>query len=106
MTKWELEQTVRLIERLKTGTAIQDARPPQDDVPLSSLGFGRHRGDGNRWSTYRAVYHRDDGRCQMCGAQKNLHLDHKILRAKGGSGTMENLWLLCASCNLSKSDTI
>lgn len=106
MTRWELEQTVRLIEGLKTGRPIEDARPPHGDVPLASLGFGGRRSDGNMWSTYRAVYHRDEGRCQMCGATTNLHLDHKIPRAKGGSDTMENLWLLCVACNLSKSDTI
>ena len=106
MTKWELEQTISLIEGLITGTPIEDARPPQGDVPLSALGFGGHRGDGSMWSTYRAIYHRDGGHCQMCGSTLQLHVDHKIPRAKGGGDTMENLWLLCAGCNLSKSDTI
>ena len=106
MTKWELEETVRIIEGIKAGMPIRDNRPPPGDVPLSSLGYGGHRGDGNMWSTYRAVYHRDEGACQMCGSKRTLHVDHKIPRAKGGSDTIENLWLLCSACNLSKSDTI
>ena len=42
----------------------------------------------------------------MCGSTRDLHVDHKIPRAKGGSDHMDNLWLLCRLCNLSKTDTI
>lgn len=106
MTKWELEQTIRFIEGLKTGAPIEDVRPPSSDIPLASCGVPHVGSGGSLWSTYRAVYHRDAGQCQMCGLTSDLHLDHKIPKSKGGSDTMENLWLLCAKCNLSKSDTI
>lgn len=51
------------------------------------------------------VFKRDGYRCQMCGATSRtsqLHLDHKVPRAKGGSDEESNLWVLCQACNLSK----
>ncbi len=53
------------------------------------------------------VWKRDEGRCVLCGEQKNLHFDHEIPFAKGGSSLVaENVRLLCAKHNLAKSDKI
>src|SRR5664279_3968983 len=50
---------------------------------------------------------RDEGKCVLCGDQKNLHFDHEIPFAKGGSSLVaENVRLLCAKHNLAKSDNI
>lgn len=44
--------------------------------------------------------------CQLCGrtAQQGyqLHVDHKVARAKGGSDELDNLWVLCSLCNSGK----
>jgi len=54
-----------------------------------------------------AVWKRDQGRCVICGSNKNLHFDHDIPFSKGGSSiTVDNVRLLCAKHNLSKSDKI
>ena len=53
-----------------------------------------------------AVYKRDGGRCQECGATEDLQLDHIIPFSKGGATTVENLQLLCGKCNRAKSDKI
>jgi hypothetical protein len=52
----------------------------------------------------RFVRKRDDGRCQSCGATKDLTIDHKIIPwVEGGSSKdPENLQLLCRSCNSRK----
>jgi hypothetical protein len=43
----------------------------------------------------------------QCGSTKNLHFDHDIPFSKGGSSlTGANVRLLCAKCNLQKSDKI
>lgn len=34
---------------------------------------------------------------------KPIHIDHKLPRAKGGSGRLDNLVLSCADCNQAKS---
>jgi hypothetical protein len=53
------------------------------------------------------VWKRDGGKCVTCGSDKNLHYDHDIPFAKGGSSfTVENVRLLCAKHNLEKSDKI
>lgn len=54
-----------------------------------------------------AVWKRDQGKCVKCGSTKNLHFDHDIPFSKGGSSiTAENVRLLCAKHNLSKSNKI
>ena len=53
------------------------------------------------------VWKRDQGRCVICGSNKNLHFDHDIPFSKGGSSiTAKNVRLLCAKHNLSKSNKI
>jgi 5-methylcytosine-specific restriction endonuclease McrA len=52
------------------------------------------------------IWKRDDGRCRKCGSQERIHLDHIIPVSKGGSDAVENLELLCQSCNLSKGAKI
>jgi hypothetical protein len=52
------------------------------------------------------VWSRDGGVCVRCGANQDLHFDHVIPIARGGSDDPENLQLLCRTCNLAKSDRI
>lgn len=52
------------------------------------------------------VWERDEGKCVRCGSSQSLHFDHIIPVAKGGSSSEANIQLLCASCNLEKSDRI
>ncbi len=55
----------------------------------------------------REVWKRDGGRCVLCSSTKNLHFDHDLPFSKGGTSlTEKNIKLLCAKCNLSKSDKI
>ena len=53
------------------------------------------------------VWQRDAGRCVECGASDELHFDHDLPYAKGGTSITEaNVQLLCARHNLQKSDRI
>lgn len=55
----------------------------------------------------KEVWKRDKGKCVLCGATKNLHFDHDLPFSKGGTSlTEKNIRLLCAKCNLSKSNKI
>jgi hypothetical protein len=106
LTRWELQRMVQLIKLKLDGGPIRDAVPPDDDVALADLGFTGSRQFGSGFlSKARAVFHRDGGRCRICGQSQKLHVDHIVPRAKGGSDAMDNLWLLCDQCNLSKTDT-
>lgn len=55
---------------------------------------------------YQALM-RSGGRCALCGATKDettLHVDHIFPRSKGGKNTLDNLQVLCASCNEAKGN--
>jgi len=52
------------------------------------------------------VIRRDGGRCVLCGAESDLHIDHIIPFSIGGSTHVDNLQVLCKPCNLSKSNKI
>lgn len=54
-----------------------------------------------------AVWKRDGGRCVICGASDELHFDHVVPYAKGGTSLVpENIQLLCARHNIQKRDRI
>ena len=51
------------------------------------------------------LYGEQEGRCAMCStltAIRLMDLDHVVPRAKGGGDELDNLQLLCRSCNLAK----
>lgn len=52
------------------------------------------------------IRNRDGHRCQACGKGVEngvkLHVDHKVPLDWGGSNLDDNLWTLCAECNLGK----
>jgi len=55
----------------------------------------------------KEVWKRDGGKCVLCGSTKNLHFDHDLPFSRGGTSLIvKNIRLLCAKCNLSKSDKI
>jgi hypothetical protein len=53
------------------------------------------------------VWKRDGGKCSICDAVDELHFDHIVPYAKGGTSmTAANVQLLCARHNLEKRDHI
>ena len=62
----------------------------------------------------RAVFYRDRGRCVSCNCdltglvslQSDDHFDHIIPLSQNGLNDVTNLQLLCATCNLQKSDAL
>jgi len=50
------------------------------------------------------VFDRDGRICRYCGSDEEpLHIDHIIPRKVGGTHDLENLQVLCKTCNLRKS---
>ena len=51
----------------------------------------------------RAVFARDDHRCQYCGGLADS-IDHVMPRSRGGEHAWENVAAACRPCNLGKRD--
>jgi 5-methylcytosine-specific restriction endonuclease McrA len=47
------------------------------------------------------VLHRDDWRCQSCGAMSTLEVHHQQFRSQLGEDSELNLITLCAQCHAS-----
>jgi len=55
----------------------------------------------------KEVWKRDKGKCVICGSNNTLHFDHDLPFSRGGTSlTEKNIRLLCAKCNLAKSNRI
>ena len=50
------------------------------------------------------IFRRDGYKCQYCGCNYDLTLDHVIPKSRGGETTWENLVTACKSCNSKKGD--
>lgn len=53
----------------------------------------------------RALFARDQGRCQYCG-QAAESIDHVVPRSRGGPHTWENVVAACRRCNTVKGDRL
>ena len=66
-------------------------------MALDKLNSRRYRGQRDR------VFSRDGRVCQICGTDEGeMHIDHIIPRKVGGTHDLDNLRVLCKSCNLRK----
>lgn len=57
-------------------------------------------------SVRKRVFERANGKCEWCGADDKLEVDHIHPVARGGSAAESNLQLLCSRCNARKSDKV
>ncbi len=75
-----------------------------DVPPRTDLGrLPKYSSPQNR----KRLYGEQGGNCAGCATHfepRHFHVDHIIARAKGGTDHIENLQLLCGSCNGIKSD--
>jgi 5-methylcytosine-specific restriction endonuclease McrA len=62
----------------------------------------KQSGSTSAWRKLREQVIRRDGCCQMCGTEERLSVDHIVPRTLGGSDSLDNLQVLCSSCNSAK----
>ena len=73
--------------------------PPRKDVDHPEMT------DAWRDRAKRILLKRDGKRCRICWEklrERDLEVDHKISKARGGGHELENLQLLCSNCNRAK----
>lgn len=80
---------------------------PEYNEP-SARGASKRTPRNINWRLRALVLMRDGARCQLCGATPQngarLHVDHVKPWSKGGETIIENLQILCETCNIGKSD--
>lgn len=86
----------------------------KEDYPesMNRVGVVKRAGYIPQWLK-GAIFHRDKGKCQVCGKDlsgllflgEEVHYDHVIPLNLGGSNDPTNFQLLCREHNLSKSST-
>lgn len=80
--------------------AADHARP----VVIRLVSYVRVPRTTGRRISRRAIFARDDFRCQYCGAHGPLTIDHVVPRSRGGDSSWSNVVTCCAPCNLRKAD--
>ena len=66
-------------------------------MALDKLNSRRYREQRER------IFSRDGRVCQLCGTDEGeMHIDHIIPRKAGGDHSLDNLRVLCKTCNLKK----
>ena len=87
-----------IIEHLD-GLPIDPIKPE-----YSNLEKARKEWDDLRSKLSPKVFARDGAICADCGVDEYLSIDHIIPLSRGGAGDLENLQVLCRSCNSRKGD--
>jgi hypothetical protein len=88
-----IDEAIRVIEKIK---ARIEARPEIKDARVGIA--------AKYDKLFLAIGRRDGFQCQHCGASKDLAIDHIQPLILGGSNELDNLQILCKSCNSRKSD--
>lgn len=108
--EYEAAERVRKAEQRRKQKEAEAARAA-NEAQMSER--RRYIAQQRRLVTDRVRYDvltRDGQRCVICGASAKdgvqLHVDHIIPLAKGGTSDMSNLRTLCERCNLGKGDRL
>lgn len=93
----KIEQLKGLLAHSNPGISLNDLMHKLCDLGLTN--WNPLWTSKKRSVKERKVWQRDKGCCTNCKSTHALEVDHIIPRAVGGSDEIENLRLLCRSCN-------
>ena len=97
-----VEDGLRVMESLKLIVTCNDV------ITVTKWDERQYEGDFARQrisnQLRNQVFDRDGGECQECGTTEDLTIDHIIPRTKNGPTELDNLQLLCRTCNSRKGN--
>ena len=95
-----------MILRFLPTREVSDVKPAKAAVPLEpaaevpkSLPAPETKTRAIPASLRHQIWKRDQGRCAQCKGQNALQIDHIQPYSLSGPSTLENLQLVCRSCN-------
>jgi len=92
----KMESVVTAITRLRDMGYVKYDKKFHCRIPRSRIGSN---------SIYEKIKS-GNAKCAYCGSIENLEVDHIIPVSKGGGNTLDNLQILCRSCNLNKGSKL
>jgi hypothetical protein len=89
------------IQKVETWRGLRPAIHTADQLIGDALDIAITKTERSRHNTgvRKLIYQRDEKKCTICGSTHDLQYDHIQPKALGGGDTVENLRLLCFSCN-------
>ena len=103
--RWQYKAAELVVERIKADQGLFEEIIARTDIPKrTDLGdIPRYNARKNKTQ----LYGEQEGYCRGCGVHfemRNLEVDHIIAENVGGTDHIENLQLLCGSCNRIKGN--
>ena len=96
---WETAGTSRIPFAVYTGEDLHKKEASTPTLAVAESQTSKSNNPRYISKEKHQVWMRDKGACTCCGGKRNLHYDHVIPVALGGLATVDNLRLLCFSCN-------
>jgi len=93
------EETIQKVEKWR---GLRPAKQSPDELIFGALEVAITHAEKVRFNDSKMkhlIYQRDEKKCTICGSTHNLQYDHIQPKALGGGDAVENLRLLCFSCN-------
>ncbi len=95
---FDIEEIAIITQELERSTAVTDA--------LQSYPHRRKQSLRKNQKVRAELLEKYNYKCVQCGSEESLHVDHIIPVRCGGSDDINNLQILCQSCNSSKGSKI
>ena len=104
------DETLAKIEKFKGRTAHKNPNPSMDELisQMADLALEltnpakepkRKVKKDTAAAVSRTIWQRDDGLCTKCSSEYAIQEDHRLPESMGGEYSVENMRLLCRSCN-------
>lgn len=99
----QIEKEVKEIPRLKAGDPLQSFKYGlSGEKRRLKIRISRLLGKGHTLKDELQLIKLVGGKCAICGNESNPTIDHIIPISKGGHDGIDNLQVLCGSCNSKK----